>query len=163
MSDFVTVALKDMSPAAAAAISVLMTVVGALVTAIIFLFRQNGKLNVERRAEGGAFIKVIEANNTALNKTSAATEDRNKVTSELADAIKVLAAAFELVTQRVDFHHEDNKEKLKDLIQSFSSMSEAMRTNTSMSVDVRNGHTQLSQTINEMKSKVDAAMARRGR
>lgn len=146
-----------------AVIAALLATILALVGAIVFLFRGHNTLHLERRAEGGAFIKVIEANNTALTKNAEATEERNKVTSELADAIAKLAAAFELVTQRVDFHHEDNKEKLKDLIQSFSSIADAIRTNSGIVTDVRNGHASVLGAVNAMAAKVDAAFARRSR
>jgi molecular chaperone GrpE (heat shock protein) len=161
-ADIVTNALSGMGPAGAA-IAVLMGTIGALATAVVWLFRANGRLHVERRAESGALIKVIESNNSALNKNSAATEERNKITAELADAIAKLAAAFELVTQRVDFHHEDNKEKLKDLIQSFTSVADAIRGNTAVVSDVRNGHASVLTVVNAMAAKVDAAFARRTR
>lgn len=162
MNEIITNALGGMGLAGAVIAALLLTV-GSLVTAIIFLFRQNGKLHIERRAEGGAFIKVIEANNTALTKNAEATDERNKVTADLADAINKLAAAFELVTQRVDFHHEDNKEKLKDLIQVIGAVSEAIRTNTGIVTDVRNGQMPLVTAVNEMKTKIDVALARRSR
>lgn len=162
MAEFVTTALKDMG-AAGAAISVLLTAITGCVSAIVLLYRENKKLNAERRTESAAVIKLIESNNTALNKVADSTEERNKVTQELADAIKAQASAFEMVNQRVGFYHEANTDKLKDLREVTASQAEAVRVNTGMVTEVRNGTLAMASAVAEMKAKVDTLLARRSR
>jgi methyl-accepting chemotaxis protein len=98
-----------------------------LMVIAVFQFRQNSAMNKERLAETGVLAKLIEANNTALNKNAAATEERNRVTQDLADAIAKQASAVELVNQQVGFYHETNTEKLKDLREVAASSAEATR------------------------------------
>lgn len=150
MSEFVTSTLKDMG-AAGAAISVLLTAVTGCVAAIVVLWKQNNTHNKDRAAEREVLINLIAANNTALNKNSEATEERNKVTQELADAIAKQASAFEMVNQRVGFYHEANTEKLKDLREVVASGAEAVRVNTGMVTEVRNGNILLQQSVGELK------------
>ena len=154
-AEFVTDALKSMG-ASGAAISVLMTSVTACVTAIVFLFRQNSKLNAERRAENATVIKLIESNNTALKSVADSTDERNKVTQELADAIKTQAGAFEMVNQRIEFYHSGNVEKLKDLRDVVAAQADALRVNTGMVTDVRNSNLGIATAVTETKAKVES-------
>jgi len=133
MSDVVTQTLSNMGPAGAE-ITVLMAVVTTLAGASVLLFKQNIKLHVERRAESSVVIKLIESNNTALTKVAESTDERNKVTQELAAAIQAQAQACEMVNQRIEFYHDGNIEKLNDLATAFASHADAVRVNTG------NGH-----------------------
>lgn len=158
MPEFVVSILKSMG-AAGAAISILLTAISILGTVITILFKQNNAHNKARLAEREVLIKLVESSNSAFNKNSEATEERNKVTQELADAIAKQAQAFELVNQRVGFYHEANTEKLKDMREVVASGADAMRVNTGMLTEVRNGNLLMQATINEMKT----SLARRSR
>ncbi|MBR1004551.1 hypothetical protein ABIF65_003867 [Bradyrhizobium japonicum] len=162
MADVVTTALAGMGPAGAA-IAVLMTVVTALVGAIVYLFKQNTKLHIERRAESLAVIKLIESNNTALTKVADSTDERNRVTQELAEAIKAQAQAFEMVNQRIEFYHDGNIEKLKDLATAFASHADAVRVNTAMVAEARNASQAAVAGISDVRVKLEVLAARRTR
>jgi hypothetical protein len=162
-AEVVTSALRELG-LAGAAIYVLLTTVGALCGVIVFLFRQNNKLNAERRAESAIMIKLIESNNSALGRFASSTDERNRVTQDLADAIAAQAAAFEMVNQRVGFYHEANTEKLKDMRDVVAAGAEAMRVNSGIVIEVRNGHVQISTLIAQMKAQLDSfPNVRRGR
>lgn len=137
---------------AGAAISVLLSTITILAGAIVVLFKQNNGHNKARLAEREVLIKVIEANNTALNKSAEATEERNRVTQELANAIDKQASAFTIVNERVGLYHEDNKEKLKDLSAVVGSTAEALRVNTGMLTEVRNGNLALQTTLQRRRT-----------
>lgn len=158
-AEFVAGTLKDMG-AAGAAISVLLTTVTACVTAIIFLYRQNNKLNAERRTESGTVIKLMENTNTALKSVADSSEQRNKVTQDLADAIRTQAAAFEMVNQRIEFYHDGNVEKLKDLREVVASHAEAVRVNTGMVTEVRNGNIAIAASVTDTKSIMESMRTR---
>ena len=162
MSDFVAQTLSGMGPAGAA-ITVLMAVVTALAGAIVYLFKQNTKLHIERRAESLAVIKLIESNNTALTKVADSTDERDRVTQELAEAIKVQAQAFEMVNQRIEFSHDGNIEKLKDLATAFASHADAVRVNTAMVTEARNASQAAVTGISDLRVKLDVLAARRTR
>lgn len=159
MSDTVAQTLAGMG-VAGAAISVLMAVVATLAGVIVFLFKQNTKLHLERRAESAVVIKLIESNNTALSKVADSTDERNKVTRELAEAIETQAHAFEMVNQRIEFYHSGNIEKLKDLTTAFGSHADAVRVNTGVVTEARNASQTASTTLAEMKVKLDVLIAR---
>lgn len=145
MSEFVTATLKGMG-AAGAAISVLLTACGALAGAVVFQWKQANKVYGFRLAERDTLNKALTDNTKAIEGMTRATEERNQVTQELADAIAKQAAAFERVNDRVGFYHEDNKEKLTDLRKVTEAMAEAVRTNTGMVTEVRNGNLLLQQS-----------------
>jgi hypothetical protein len=155
MSDLVTAALKDLG-AAGAAISVLMGTVGTLAAAVVVLWRRGNKVQEEttkaRLLERDAFAKIVGDNTAAYTKIADATAQRNRVTEELADAIKAQAASSAMVNERVSFYHADNKEKLKDLSDTVGSMADAVRVNTGMVTDVRNGQVAISQKLERRRS-----------
>ncbi|WP_454629499.1 hypothetical protein [Bradyrhizobium cenepequi] len=153
-SDMVASTLSGMG-IAGAVIAVLLTSISGCLAAIVYLFSQNNKLHLERRVETNAVVKLIESNNAALSKVADSTDERNKVTQELAEAIKVQAQAFEMVNQRIEFYHEGNIEKLKDLATAFGAHAEAVRANTGMVTEVRNGSLSVSHAITEIKAKID--------
>lgn len=155
---------------AGAVITVLMAVVTSLAGAIIVMFRINNKLHAERKAENALVIKVIENVNNSLTKLADSTDDRNVVTEALADAIKVQAATFELVNQRIEFYHNGNIEKLGGIDKVVAAMSEAVRVSNGTVSLIRDGVGTIASNISDMKAKIDnlvvsvnAVMARRGR
>lgn len=162
MSDFVAQTLSGMGPAGAA-ITVLMAVVTTLAGVIVYLFKQNTKLHLERRVESAAVIKLIESNNTALTKVADSTDERNRVTQELAEAIKAQAQAFEMVNQRIEFYHDGNIEKLKDLATAFASHADAVRVNTGMVTEARNASQAAVAGISDVRVKLEVLAARRTR
>jgi predicted house-cleaning noncanonical NTP pyrophosphatase (MazG superfamily) len=139
MAEFVSGALKEMGPAGAA-IWVLMGTITIMAGAVVALWRQNNAATKARLAERDIFAKIVESNTTALTKNADATSQRNLVTEELSDAIKSQATSATMVNERVSLYHGDNKEKLKDVIEVVSSMAEAVRVNTGMVTEVRNGN-----------------------
>lgn len=162
MNDFVAQTLSGMG-VAGAVISVLMVVVTTLAGVIVYLFKQNTKLHIERRAESAAVIKLIESNNTALTEVARSTDERNRVTQELAEAIKAQAQAFEMVNQRIEFYHDGNIEKLKDLAVAFASHADAVRVNTGMVTETRNAGQATLSAIADVKVKLEVLSARRAR
>ncbi|SEC00185.1 hypothetical protein SAMN05444164_0768 [Bradyrhizobium erythrophlei] len=155
---------------AGAVITVLLSTIAALVTGLVVIFRINNRLHAERKMELATFSKLVEANNAALTKVAESTEERNKVTEALAEAIRVQATAFEMVNQRIEFYHNGNIEKLKDVALAIGSQAEAVRVNTGMVTDARNGVQSSFNTVVEMKAmlaqvavKLDGMVSRRGR
>lgn len=155
---------------AGAVITVLLSTIAALVTGLVVLFRINNRLHAERKTELATFSKLVEANNAALTKVAESTEERNKVTEALAEAIKVQATAFEMVNQRIEFYHNGNIEKLKDVAVAMGSQAEAVRVNTGMVTDARNATQSSFNAVVEMKAmlvqiaaKLDGVLSRRGR
>ncbi len=151
MSELVTGTLKEMG-AAGAAISVLLTAVAALSGAVVFQWRQANQINGLRLKERDALNKALSDNTAAINGMTRATEERNRVTQELADAIALQASAFERVNDRVGFYHEDNKEKLSDIRKVVESMAEAVRVNTGMVTEVRNGNLTIQQSLQRRRT-----------
>ncbi|UFX42045.1 hypothetical protein HAP47_0022550 [Bradyrhizobium sp. 41S5] len=155
---------------AGAVITVLLSTIAALVTGLVVLFRINNRLHAERKTELATFSKLVEANNAALTKVAEATEERNRVTEALAEAIKVQATAFEMVNQRIEFYHGNNIEKLKDLISAFAAHAEAVRVLTGSVTVSRDSSAAAAAAANELKvkidsiaSKIDGALLRRPR
>jgi hypothetical protein len=148
---------------AGAAILVLLTTVSGLAGVIAFLFRQNGNLNSERRGENAAVVKLLADNNAAMEKFAVSMRERNKATQDLAEAITAQAQAFEMVNQRVAFYHEANTEKLRDLRDVVAASADALRVNTGMVTDVRNGNSKLVSAADELKVKLEGLARRRAR
>jgi hypothetical protein len=146
MSEFVNSTLKEMG-VAGAAISVLLTAVSGLVAAVVFQWRQANKVYGFRLAERDTLNKALTDNTAAINAMVRATEERNRVTQELAAAIAKQATAFERVNDRLEFYHEDNREKLTDIRKVIEVMSEAVRVNTGMVTDVRNANSGIQRDI----------------
>jgi predicted house-cleaning noncanonical NTP pyrophosphatase (MazG superfamily) len=153
-----------------AVISVLLTTIGALGTVVVLMFRMLMRQAAERTTESAAVVTLVERNNSVVSKLAESTEERNRVTEALADAIKAQAGAFEMLTQRIDFYHEGNTEKLKDLREVVSAQADAVRVHTGVVMEVRNNHQTVTTLAAEMKAKIDtvaqkidAAMARRVR
>ncbi|MCP1852769.1 MULTISPECIES: hypothetical protein [unclassified Bradyrhizobium] len=155
---------------AGAVIAVLLATIPVLAGAIVVLFKANNRLHIERKEELARFSKLVEANNAALTKVAESTEERNRVTEALAEAIKVQATAFEMVNQRIEFYHGNNIEKLKDLIGTFASQADAVRVLTGMVTLARDNSsvaataaTELKVKVDSIASKIDGALLRRPR
>lgn len=158
-----------------ASISGLLVAIGALTTAVVFLYRRVNAINEERKEEIRGAQKVAETTNAILTKIAEVNDDRNKATEDLADAIKAQATVFEIVTQRSDFQHAANLEKMKDLREVVGSLSDAVRVSTGVitmardsSVSVLNGQADVKSKLDtllsgqsEFKTKIDAITARR--
>lgn len=142
-----------------AVISMLLMAIGAQATAIVLLYRRGNALQEERKEEIAGVIKVAESANGVLAKLADGADDRNLAIDGLADAIKAQAGVLELVTQRVDFHHGANIEKLKDLREVVASMADAVRVMTGVVTSSRESITATAQIGNELKLKVDAVHA----
>jgi hypothetical protein len=158
MSEFVSGVLKELG-AAGAAISVLMTTIGVLGGAIVVLDRRNKSsadaTNKARMAEREIMIKMLEASNTAINRSSEASEQRNEVTQQLADAIKSQATVFAIVNERVSLYHADNKEKLKDVSDVVGAMADALRVNTGVVTEVRNQNIAVADRLSGVAEKLN--------
>lgn len=156
MSEIVSGALKEMGGAAGAAISVLMGTVSILAGAVVVLYKRNNSTIDEttkaRIAERDVFAKLIGDTNTALNGVIDVNEQRNRVTEELSDAIKSQGTTFAIVNERVSLYHTDNKEKLKEVHDVVGSMADAVRVNTGMVTEVRNGQLAIAQKLDRRRS-----------
>ncbi|MGY3387798.1 hypothetical protein ACVWW6_000389 [Bradyrhizobium sp. USDA 3311] len=60
-----------------------------------------------------------------------------------------------MVNQRIEFYHEGNIEKIKDLVLALGSHAEAVRVNTGIVTETRNGNTAIQTHVSEMKAKLD--------
>src|SRR3954471_23995277 len=115
MTEFVASTLKEMG-AAGAAISVLLTAIGGLVTAVVFQYKQGNKVYGYRLAERDTLNKALTDNTAAIHAMTRTAEERNKATQELADAIEKMASAFERLNDRLAMQHDVQKDQLKDSI-----------------------------------------------
>lgn len=152
MSEFVTGQIKELG-VAGAIISVLLTiVVPSLVAAVIFLFKKIMSMNDARVAERDQFANLVASNSAALNKNAEAILRQSTVQEKLADAIEAFSVDTRMTNDRVNLYHSDNKDKLKDLDQVVGSMAEAVRVNTGIVTEVRNGNLQIIQTLQRRRS-----------
>lgn len=138
MSEFVTSVLKDMGPAGAA-ISVLLTAVGALAGANIFQYKQGNKVYGYRLAERDTLNKALTDSSAALNASTKVAEERNEIISELAD----VTARQTIGLEHLKTQCEDTKKLVEKQTDVISSLAEAHRTNTGIITDTRNWIQQL--------------------
>lgn len=137
MGDLVTSTLRDMGPAGAV-ISVLLTAIGGLVSAVMIQYRQGNKVYGYRLAERDTLNKALTDNTAAINAMTRATEERNRVTEELAAAIGNLASAFERVNDRLEMQHTVMKDEVQRHGLVVSAVADAMRNVAGIVTDVRN-------------------------
>lgn len=137
MSELVTDTLRSMGPAGAA-ISVMMAAITALTGAVVIQWKQSNKVYSYRIAERDTLNKALTDNTAAINAMARATEERNRVTEELAEAIAKLASAFERVNDRIEMQHTVLKDETQRQGLVISAVAEAMRNVTGIVTDVRN-------------------------
>lgn len=137
MAELVNRALEGMGPAGAA-ISVLLTFITVLGTAVGIQWRQANKVYGYRLAERDTLNKALTDSTTAINSMIKATDERNRVTDELADAIGSQASAFDRLNDRQQMQHEVLKDEVQRQGMVISAASEATRINTGILTDIRN-------------------------
>lgn len=138
-----------------AVIAGLLLAIGALTTAVVILYRRINSLNDWNREENKAFIKLAESINGAMNRTADVNDDRNRVTEELASAVKAQAGAFELVVERLGHYHDANVERIERVREVVGSQSEATRTHTGIVSAARDTTAALLTVTAELKAKID--------
>jgi hypothetical protein len=110
-----------------AVISALVGAIGVLSTAVVTLWKQNGRITQARFADHAVLLKAVADTVTALNNMAEATDDRNRTSIELAQLISTWGAAFQVFQERMGNQHEGNLERLRDMKQVFDAMSQSMR------------------------------------
>src|SRR3954471_21640426 len=101
MTEFVASTLKEMG-AAGAAISVLLTAIGGLVTAVVFQYKQGNKVYGYRLAERDTLNKALTDSSSAMNALSKIAEERNEITSDLVNVIGKQTAAVDHLKIAID-------------------------------------------------------------
>lgn len=126
-------------------ISMMATAITALGSAVAVQWKQAAKVYGYRLAERDTLRDALNGNTKAVENFTRASEERNRVTEELADAIVKLAAAFDRQNDRLVLQHEVMKDQgrnqshsIDDMIKAIGSMADAVRVNTGMVTDVRN-------------------------
>lgn len=137
MPDFVNEALKGMGPAGAA-ISVLLTFIAALAAAVGIQWRHSNKVYGYRLAERDTLNKALTDSTAAIKSMTRATDERNKVTEELASAINAQANAGTRLADRQQMQHEVLKDEVQRQGMVISAVSEATRVNSGILTDIRN-------------------------
>lgn len=135
--DWVTEILKGMGPSGAA-ISVLLTFIIALATAVGVQWRHSNKVYGYRLAERDTLNKALTDSTGAINSMTRATDERNKVTEELAAAINHQAAAAARMSDRQQMQHEVMKDEIQRQGMVIGAQAEATRVNTGILTDIRN-------------------------
>lgn len=104
---------------------------------VFFMYRSSLDVNNSRLGERDVLIKALESNTTAIRENAHATENRNSITQDLAEAIGKQAGAFDLFIQKTELQNESFREKMRDMVATVDAMSEASRVNTGILKDVR--------------------------
>jgi hypothetical protein len=137
MPDFVNEALKGMGPAGAA-ISVLLTFIAGLATAVVVQWRHANKVYGYRLAERDTLNKALTDGTAALKSMTRATDERNKVTEELAAAINAHASAGAHLRDMQQMQHVILKDEIQRQGMVISAGAEATRVNSGILTDIRN-------------------------
>lgn len=141
---------------AGAAISILMTTISALATAVVVQYRQGNKVYGYRLAERDTMNKALTDSSAAINAFTKEAEERNRVIEELADSLGKQASALNHLIELLKMHHDAMKDEVKDQTKTIGSLADAIRVNTGMVTDARNAAT-------EAKNAVLAQAGRRSR
>jgi hypothetical protein len=107
---------KELGSAATWFIGMMGTAILGLSTAVGMQWKHANKVYGFRLAERDT---LKDALNNAANAQAAATkaqEEQNRVTEELADAVRLMAAAFDRLTERLKEQADDAKERSRDLV-----------------------------------------------
>lgn len=135
--DFVNDSLKTMGPAGAA-ISVLLTFILALAASVGAMWRHSNKVYGYRLAERDTLNKALTDSTAAIKSMTRATDERNKVTEELAAAINAQANAGARLGDRQQMQHEVLKDEVQRQGMVISAGAEATRVNSGILTDIRN-------------------------
>lgn len=133
--------LKDLG-LAGLVISVMGTTIVGLAGFIVIQWKSQGraaaKTTADRLAERDILTSALNNAAKAIDAITRASEARNAVTEELADAIAGWTASNEVIKERMSLQHDANTEKLRDIKLVVASLSESIRTLTAMVTEVRN-------------------------
>lgn len=104
---------------------------------VFFMYRSSLEVNNSRLGERDVLVKALESNTTAIRENAKATEARNSLTQDLAEAIGKQAGAFDLFIQKAEIQNEGFREKMRDMSVTVDALAEATRVNTGILRDVR--------------------------
>ncbi len=138
-------AVQAFGPAAGYIIGILLTAVSGLTASNIFQYKQANKVNGYRLTERDTLRDALNASAKSIEAQNKASEERNRVTGELAEAMRMLSASFDKLTDRLSMQHEHGRDKSTEqarqtekLIESFVSISETLRNTGAIVSDIRN-------------------------
>jgi hypothetical protein len=137
MPDFVNKALEGMGPSGAF-ISVLVTFIMGLATAVAIQWRHSNKVYGYRLAERDTLNKALTDSTAAINSMTKTADDLNEVTEELAAAITAQASASARLGDRQQMQHEVLKDEVQRQGMVISASAEATRVNSGILTDIRN-------------------------
>lgn len=121
-----------------AIIIVQMSVISALSTAIVIMYRHANKVTGYRLAERDILTTALHESKNAMNSMLLATQERNNITDDLSDVIKEQAAIFNQVSDRIRMHYEGLREDSNRISMVLGSVAESMLVLTGVATDSRN-------------------------
>lgn len=136
-SDIVKEVLQSMG-VAGAIITVLMSAVGALSTAIILMYRKANDVNAARLKERDLLTSTLIDSNNTMRGMLEAMQERNDVTDQLAQAISNQSSQAHLSSERVKMQYDVMREDHARMAVVVGSLAEAVRTISQTTVETRN-------------------------
>lgn len=112
-------------------------VIFALGVAVVHLYRESNKVMKYRLAERDTLLGALNANTAATLENAKATQARNDVTQDLAEAITKQAGILDVFLQKTEFHQDTIKDSLQAQNNVFKEFSESNRINSGILRDVR--------------------------
>jgi hypothetical protein len=106
---------KELGSAAAWFLGMMGTAIVALSTAVGLQWKHANKVYGFRLAERDTLKDALNNAANALAAATKAQEEQNRVTEELADAVRLMAGAFDRLTEKLKEQAEDAKERHRDI------------------------------------------------
>jgi hypothetical protein len=105
-------------------------VMGVLGYSVYYLVDSSVSINKDRLGEREILIRALDSNTNAVRDNAAATNDRNQVTKDLAQATEKQAVVLEMFIQKIQFQQDILREKLQDQKVVIDSLALANRVNS---------------------------------
>jgi hypothetical protein len=137
--------LKDLGGPAAWFISMMASAIIALAAAVGLQWKHANKVYGYRLSERDTLNAALVGAAKSQDASTRAQEEQNRVTEELADAMRSLANAFERLNERLAMQFDHGKDHARDQLgriddntKAIGSLAEALRVNTGIVTDIRN-------------------------
>lgn len=137
--------MKELGGAAAAFIGMMGTAIVTLAGAVAIQWKQAAKVYGYRLAERDTLKDALNGATKAQEAATKVAEERNRVTADLADAIRDQTSTFEKLLQRIDFQYENMREQARDhhrsmddQVKAITELAGSIRVNTGTVQDIRN-------------------------
>ena len=136
-ADFVNEQLKD-AGLLGAAVYTLLGFIGVLAGACGLQWKHANSVMKSRLTERDTLNSALSSTAAAVDKIADVTDERNKVTSELAETIEVMGGKFDRLNDRIQFQHDAIKDEVKGHGLVISAMSDATRNVVSALTNIQN-------------------------